>query len=1022
MRIYFHSYPTCPSCNEPHLNGTSLKKIDDNREYLNDHYLQCSNCSTCFSEYVDLISSVKFDKTVQNVAGNNNELRDKFKKFRLPWMVKLNLIEEEYINWLKEIEKGKFLITWPDNDVKFIPVLLSEYLLNKPDKKAAVIGKVENNSYKNNIIWSPAINEIFSRIIFLENPEKIEKIGDVEILNELKRFNYKYIIKKFKVVHYRIEKVGYRKFYSEGICHDTLRKCQNKIIRNLKKDFQGKIIRFIKEKKSSEKEGENICENIEGNFDIEFEEREEWSTKNINYDKNWLWNVILNHKKVKSLTNIIPAISIENSMKIDTGNSKLFFIPDTMDVKNIFELLKSLKCNLIVFQNTDDFIKDFYYKGEKSRYFLEFSSQSEESLILMFSTRPGMRYIYNINSENISRTGIRIRNYNIIPHTWDSQKIIEKIREKSSDVPVNYLTPLSSTIRTPGYDMKIPDIEFVNVEKLVDDLDKIIKKLGYVLDKDSNMVEDFIFYLNEMKKTPLCIRGDYRKPEFFSRIGKKTGKLITYDILMQTVYNSLEDENKKGIIDIFTGIYGEEFSNENPILEKIKEKIGELIKIENTYITIVVNKKDVYGTKKLIKMSPYKEFMDQSISVCSWGDVSRSEFVKDRNFKHYLISTLPPSPEYPLNNSKQDKIIFIGEERYLEKIKKIIDHRLDMYNLYPVYFLDEEDPAPQLLKETMKELKTPSNEIMQDLMKEIIMNFEEEINKSSASGKNLHIGYPYIKHGENALLVIDKDGNGIFISEGASLLFKEGNRFQELSSEDILSDEKLLESLKNKEILLDRHGLYISFRSTFIKLMLEYGRKIRFRKGPYNWSGFRELFSESVKWIEILLEAIKEYSALNGVTLNDAEDKISEYIASLGITARDPHYIKHWWKINEDIITEDGIYNIYRVGHPRNPHDLDILLDGLYKLLPGLKIEDFDPLKCYAASIEIQHFRSSLLKGNQKDLDESQIVLYKIIDKNLKEIIENLKTFRIKFAYREKISKDVEPYVLKNNFSDFIVK
>lgn len=47
------------------------------------------------------------------------------------------------------------------------------------------------------------------------------------------------------------------------------------------------------------------------------------------------------------------------------------------------------------------------------------------------------------------------------------------------------------------------------------------------------------------------------------------------------------------------------------------------------------------------------------------------------------------------------------------------------------------------------------------------------------------------------------------------------------------------EDLKGKELIVDEHGFYTSFRNIFISLMLDYGDNITIKKSYMEWKGFR---------------------------------------------------------------------------------------------------------------------------------------------------------------------------------------
>ena len=96
----------------------------------------------------------------------------------------------------------------------------------------------------------------------------------------------------------------------------------------------------------------------------------------------------------------------------------------------------------------------------------------------------------------------------------------------------------------------------------------------------------------------------------------------------------------------------------------------------------------------------------------------------------------------------------------------------------------------------------------------------------------------------------------MFIPSGASLFIKKDHRLSELQ----LGDSPTSGELKNVEILVDKRGVYVSFRSIFTEFMMMYGKSIHFRNGPFEWNGFQELLEDATEWIHVLEDAVKLYS------------------------------------------------------------------------------------------------------------------------------------------------------------------
>ncbi|MGC8692317.1 MAG: hypothetical protein ACP5RZ_04790 [Thermoplasmata archaeon] len=1008
MRIYYHIYPTCPVCYEPHVNGFILEKKPG-------YPIRCSFCDSYFSYNVNLVENPdKFPKTVDaiNKIYKENKVNDYLKNLPLPWKIKPNIIEEEYINWVTKVENGKFLITWPWMEVKFIPLLVSEYLLSKTDKKVAVIANLHTTTNPDEkVIEAPSIDEIFNKIIYLELSEL--KSMDEDILREMNRFNKKYIISKKQIVYYRIKKPG--NIINENVYDGTMSECKKMLIKECGND----AIKVINEKYISGKNKE-ISINQNGFIKISLEEREQWmgEISKIDSIKKWLWEIIMNSEHLIRLKSIIPSISLNDLHDIKPSNNRLFFISSDMETAGIFEILRSIKPDMVIFQNVDDFVGDTIFKGEKSRLLFEFIKESENSVILMFSTKPDIRHLYGINyggngTESITR-------YNVIPHTWDSGIILEKIRNSQKNEIADYSTPVTSifdTIKNAGV---YPEFEYIPIESL-DELDNFISKIESITDISDNMKMDLKRYVIDIKKTPLIIIGDYTKPEIFRRKGKDSGEIIQFDYIMSSIiHQRCDNDTFKNIEALFDKIFKTNSSPVNPIFEKMNEKIEELIKNQDAYITVIVHKNDIAGTGMLLKYL-YVNNHPEKIKVCTWSDLPRRDYEVGGKSVHYVISTLSPSIEYSLSSSHIKKVIFIGGKKFIEKIRTIINNRLDNHALHPLYLLSDKDQAPSMLKKILKEIDISSNKVIQDLTEEIIMDYNEDMNRKEYPRMNYSSYHQSIKAGDMALLVIDINGNGVFIPEGASLLIRDDEKkLTEVEIDDISSTTKIS---KGKELLLDRHEIYSSFRANFIKLMIKYGGKIKFKKGNYSWDGFISLFKDSIQWIEKIRYAIDYYSQKMEVPHDVAENKISEYLSSIGITAKDPAYIIKWWNRYNIISTENGIFSIYMVEHPKSRDDILKIYGGIHELIPELaKIEEDDTYRWYYASILIQNFRRSLLKKTIEEIDPAMLGLYRLVERDIRNMVDNLETFKVNGVYTVKISKECKPYVVLEKFDEFIKK
>jgi hypothetical protein len=1009
MRIYYHLYPACPNCHEPHVNGSPLEKIDNET-------VRCSSCGAHFRSRVGLFSSKdKFVNTIGAVIKTEGKKAEEYLSgLPLVWEIRPNRIEDEYIRWVNRTSRGKFLITWPWKDAKFIPLLVSEYLLNNSTKKVVVVGDISSDSSDETEIAVPGIKEVFDNLIYLEGLERNDI--DESIKKETKRFDRRFVLQKRKVIHNVIHRIGTH-YRVEEICDQNFTKCRSRLIRKIKEDYGEESIRNIDERKMKR---ESIIKRVktlnpDGLIDIKLEEREQWMG-DLRYKKEWLWNVLLNSKKMKRLNRIIPITVLKEpeEEELDENNKRLFFVPSEMSPSTIFNIVKKTAPDLVVITNTDDFMKDVIYGGEKSRALFSFLKDCESSLVLMFSTDPDVRHLYGIN-----RTEKYAGGYNIAPHTWDSEILIERIRDERGNLESNYSNPVSSRWEELSDGGRIPEVEYIEIETL-DDLDVFLDRVSYIL-VDEGVKRDIRKYIYDLKRSPLFIRGDYEKPEVFRRRGNFL-ETITYDYMMSLIHERMGDEEEfRSMKELIDKIYNIESADTiNPLMKEITGKAGDLLKEKDNFITVVVHGYDVKGTEKLLREMGFDEYMPQRLSVCSWGNLSQRERDIADNAEHYVISTLPPSLAYSIYFGHVKRFVFIGSGNNVKKIETIVKNRLTETISRPIYLLSEVDPAPELLKTLLKSVEIPPNEVLRDISDEIIVEFEELdhfIGTPNLGGEGSH---PCINSGEHAILVVDINRKGMFIPSGASLFIKEGHRPVEISLDNISSDRDLKIKLENKEMLVDRHGIYISFRLIFIKFMMVYGKKVIFRKGPYEWNGFHSLFNDAIGWISILEKAVRGYLYKNEITSEEAEKKFAEYLSSLNLTAKNPDYIKGWWSNYEIVTTEYGAYPLYEVEHPRSLDDVRKIYVGINDIQPEMMLDPADAEKSYIASITIQNFRRSLLKEDIKAINPSLHQLYTRLEKEIKSIVETSPVFKVNLSYNVEIVKEVEPFRVMEEYKEYI--
>ncbi|MCE7700162.1 MAG: hypothetical protein K8E24_015480, partial [Methanobacterium paludis] len=464
--------------------------------------------------------------------------------------------------------------------------------------------------------------------------------------------------------------------------------------------------------------------------------------------------------------------------------------------------------------------------------------------VIMFSSIPDIRYLFKLNFEDDI-----IEKYNIKLHTWDSNLIIEKIKPQ---IERNYPNPFTSTLdELPPVGNK-PDVEYFNVPELIT-IDEIFPKL-------EKFGKKYTVFFNDLKKSPLFLEGDTENNyEVYKRMFGPNSWINYYNTMM-----SLRRRDKdlfQEINQILIDIYCIDSTQKNPLFDKILEILNKLIDKKDTFISVVVHGIDVPGTKLLLRKNGFEEYIPDRIDVLKWDKLPLREEELNDNVNHVVISTRPPSLNYKLYfTHKVDKFIFVGSEDDIKTYKKIIENRLTEKISRPINFDSKDENSPKLLINVLKELCSEkdwkeSDEILEKIYLEEYKIKIPSFEFSSPTNEKLpHLRHKMIKEGENAVLVINNTGKGMFLPLNKHVFFK-------VHSNDIFHEIEIkkseLNKIENKEILVDRGGVYTSFKSIFTKFMAENGQKILIKGGMFEWEDFRDLIQDSAEWIKTLKNVLK---------------------------------------------------------------------------------------------------------------------------------------------------------------------
>ncbi len=1037
MKDYYHFCFVCPSCHVPY-SADSIFDIDQ-LHFGFDGNIVCTRCSTEFHPYLNFSFGYPYLKAAIDRAEPSSLLCDPA-RVPLLWKADLNFIEREYLDWILRDPAGLHMITWPWYQVRFLAILLTEYCMKNGNSKVAVIRDLDEHMPDPRIIPALSIPEVFEQMIFFEIPP----VCPIELRREVNKKDMKSLIFCLNtVVNIKLRRFGDGEI-RERICHESMIKTENAV----KKEVGLGNIRSITKKMMNGREAQiylNIDENInperveKKRWDVTLTQREEWSgdtarTGSLKYPGEWLGAVISNVDNINKVTDAIKYrkyVSYYDNV-IDPA-SNLHLISSNLEPEQIFSLVRKISPSLVIVENTDHLINDVRSKyREYSRELLNYL-QSPARTVLLFSTMPEWRHFYNLDREETIFHSIPIA-----VHTVDTPQVLHLIRQFPDwDTQSRYPNPFTSMIKeTLEHRTKVITPLFEEVPILTEFRDTVIANCKNIHDELSLIIP---FYLRRVLLSPLnIIGGGIHDPRFLSPVWmQEADQSFTLDLIHTLLFLAAErgeipSELPDIIREAFHSVYLPGGSPQNPLREQYFVKAGEyLCRDTDAHVIFVVNPQDVKGFLRLINENEVLTDAQQSrISVSTWKNLRDEEMdLQDSreqdNRRTYVISSQYPSLQYSLRESTVKQFIFISDLDSKKKIEEIINYRLLERLSFPILQPAEGWDMPSFLRETIDQITIPPVDRIEDIYRD----FDDEVFQSPAykSGNRNYREIiegtvsaenqkrSIIEAGEKIFLFTDLMDRAVFIPRGESLMIRSGDFYSEITLEEKKTIARLENELLNKDILLNRSGLLLSFREILFRFMIEHCNRRPFRRGIYSWRNFEELYYDSISWRLLIGKAIIECQKQH---LHDAEDIIFRMITGTGTTAQEKSTVLGWVKKYKEIVIQGRHYRLYYTERPSRPEDMDGIIAALSEVLPPDDLINANPDRIYKAVLMLQHFRNQVFDVSLTT--PTILIIRSKLKRDMRTILSDTDTFSPHTIRRVVLKRSVEPMRIMQDYQQFI--
>ena len=769
MRKYFTNIQFCPNCFDV-VDNSHLKHLD-----INENILKCDSCGCYFRK---------------NILINNSNGNFLFPQFS---DVKLNKIEKSYVNWIMNDFDGKYIITWPWKSVKFIPILLSQFLFKNPGSKIVVF--TNPIYFKSDEFSDSSLPNILNSLYSINNPKDnnttIIDVDDVFIKSNLNNTN---LNKNF--------------VDSIGLCFN------------------------------------NKFELIPCFFDIDY--------------------CFIN--------------SVEDINK-DMVDNQLFFIDESILSSHIIDFIDLISPDLIIATDIDALYgKNRFGKGNKIYDLFKMDSD-----LLLFSVDLNQRNTHNIGQENYF-----LKNWNIIPHTWDYSIVLNKIKDLGVDEH-SFCSSCFSDIQriTPIF-----DIEFIECEVL-SDIESTFEKFNEIFPHDKKIMDS----LKDLMKTPLYIKGAHKDYRVLNRN-------VTFEYLFNLIYN-IDLDKWESLMSIFDEVYDFHGIGKNPIAESLVELIKNK-NIQYDELVVIVHKYDIKGTELILE-----DYLgENNILVSSWTDLD--DDIKDTSIT-YAISTIFPQPKYNAFLSQIEKLDIICSPNNHKRFEVYRKNRFTANGLKPVYLLSEDEKAPELLKNCLKDVEVPQ-EYYDELNK--IHELDFIYNSNSLMFKRFN--YSKLRKNDNAILITNSYGQSMFLKFNTIIYILD----EDGKPDDFEIKYKNYNDLINKTIMINEGG-YHSIGHIFFKFVIENGNDIPLNEDKFKWSGFKDLIENVFEWVEILNDIVNNEFKKSSKDLDLIKLDLAKELSGLGLTAEREKYIMDVWLDEPQYLeTTEGVVNIYEAERPHGKEDI----------------------------------------------------------------------------------------------------